>query len=78
MFLYMIMFVMQKIINHIYKMDVIKQINIKNRTFYFCNNIIDLENFDSSLLKIDKTTLVFTTLDILQRKKLMFVKIFAV
>ena len=48
------MFVMQKIINHIYKMDVIKQINIKNRTFYFCNNIIDLENFDSSLLKIDK------------------------
>ena len=35
-------------------MDVIKQINIKNRTFYFCNNIIDLENFDSSLLKIDK------------------------
>ena len=50
----MIMFVMQKIINDIYKMDVIKQINIKNRTFYFCNNIIDLENFDSSLLKIDK------------------------
>ena len=48
------MFVMQKMINHIYKMDVIKQINIKNRTFYFCNNIIDLENFDSSLLKIDK------------------------
>ena len=48
------MFVMQKIINDIYKMDVIKQINIKNRTFYFCNNIIDLENFDSSLLKIDK------------------------
>ena len=37
-----------------YKMGVIKQINIKNRTYYFYNDIIDLENFDSSLLKLDK------------------------
>ena len=35
-------------------MDVIKQINIKNRTYYFYNDIIDLENFKSNLLKIDK------------------------
>ena len=35
-------------------METIKQINIKNRTYYFYNDIIDLENFDSSLLKIDK------------------------
>ena len=35
-------------------MGVIKQINIKNRTYYFYNNIIDLENFKSNLLKIDK------------------------
>ena len=28
--------------------------NIKNRTYYFYNDIIDLENFDSSLLKLDK------------------------
>ena len=35
-------------------MGVIKQINIKNRTYYFYNDIIDLENFDSSLLKIGK------------------------
>ena len=35
-------------------MGVIKQINIKNRTYYFYNDIIDLENFDSSLLKLDK------------------------
>ena len=35
-------------------MDVIKQINIKNRPYYFYNNIIDLENFKSNLLKIDK------------------------
>ena len=31
-----------------------KQINIKNRTYYFYNDIINLENFDSSLLKLDK------------------------
>ena len=31
-----------------------KQINIKNRTYYFCNDIIDLENCDARLLKIDK------------------------
>ena len=35
-------------------MGTIKQINIKNRTYYFYNDIIDLENFDSSLFKLDK------------------------
>ena len=35
-------------------MGVIKQINIKNRTYYFYNDIIDLKNFDAGLLKIDK------------------------
>ena len=35
-------------------MSAIKQINIKNRTYYFCNDIIDLKNFDARLLKIDK------------------------
>ena len=35
-------------------MDTAKQINIKNRTYYFYNDIIDLENFDAGLLKIDK------------------------
>ena len=35
-------------------MGEIKQINIKNRTYYFYNDIIDLENFESNLLKIDK------------------------
>ena len=38
----------------LYKMDTTKQINIKNRTYYFYNDIIDLENFDVKLLKIDK------------------------
>ena len=37
-----------------YKMGTVKQINIKNRTYYFYKDIIDLENFDSSLLKLDK------------------------
>ena len=35
-------------------MGIIKQINIKNRTYYFYNGIIDLKNFDARLLKIDK------------------------
>ena len=58
-------------------MGTVKQINIKNRTYYFNNDIIDLENFDAKLLKIDKKyrikTLVFTVLGISQRKKLMIV-----
>ena len=32
----------------------IKQINIKNRNYYFHNDIIDLKDFDANLLKIDK------------------------
>ena len=35
-------------------MGTVKQINIKNRTYYFYNDIIDLEKFKSNLLKIDK------------------------
>ena len=31
-----------------------KQISIKNRTYYFYNDQIDLNDFDSKLLKIDK------------------------
>ena len=29
----------------------IKQINIKNRTYYFFNDMINVKNFDSNLLK---------------------------
>ena len=35
-------------------MGEIKQINIKNRTYYFYNDIIDFKDFDRKLLKIDK------------------------
>ena len=35
-------------------MGSIKQINIKSRTYYFYNDIIDTETFDSNMLKLDK------------------------
>ena len=44
----------QKFGDGVYKMKTINQINIKTRTYYFYDDIIDLENFDSSLLKLDK------------------------
>ena len=59
----------------------VKQINIKNRTYYFYNDMIKIKNFKPKLLNIDRKsykTLVFTILDILQLKKLMIVKIFTV
>ena len=33
---------------------VIKQLNIKNRAYYFYNDLINLEKFNPSLLKLDK------------------------
>ena len=35
-------------------MGSIKEINIKERTYYFYNDIIDIETFDSKNLKLDK------------------------
>ena len=35
-------------------MGEIKQINIKNQTYYFYNDIIDLDEFDGSKIKVDK------------------------
>ena len=35
-------------------MGTVKQIDIKNRTYYFHNDIIYLESFKSNLLKIDQ------------------------
>ena len=43
-------------------MGSIKQINIKNRTYYFYNDIIDIETFDSNNLKLDKKS--YKNLDI--------------
>ena len=35
-------------------MGKIRQINIKNRTYYFYNDQIETKDFDARLLKIDK------------------------
>ena len=32
----------------------IKQISIKNRTYYFFNDMVNIKNFDPSLIKIDE------------------------
>ena len=39
-------------------METIKQINIKNRTYYFHNDIVNLDEFDESITKIDKRYLL--------------------
>ena len=36
-------------------MGIVKQIDIKNRTYYFYNDMADIKKFDSSLLKIHKS-----------------------
>ena len=43
-------------------MESTKQINIKNQTYYFYNDIIDIETFDSNMLKLDKKS--YKNLDI--------------
>ena len=53
-------------------MGEVKQIVIKNRNYYFYNDIIDLKDFEPNLLKLTKSrtkTLIFTTLDTSQLKK---------
>ena len=35
-------------------MEQVKELNIKNQSYYFFDNMIDIRNFHSSLLKVDK------------------------
>ena len=35
-------------------MEIIKEINIKHRTYYFFYDMINIKDFDSNLLKIEK------------------------
>ena len=35
-------------------MGEVKELNIKNQSYYFFDDIIDIRNFHSNLLKIDK------------------------
>ena len=50
-------------------MSEIKKINIKNRTYYFSDNMINIKNFDANQIKINKKSLskisLFITLGIL-------------
>ena len=69
-----------KLIMRTYKMGTIKQIDIKNRTYYFYNDI-DLENFQSNLLKIDKKSykdIGIYNIGYITIKKMAIVKIFTV
>ena len=59
----------------------VKQINIKNRAYYFYNNIINLKDFDARLLKVDKKS--YKNIDIyyigyITIKKLMIMRVFIV
>ena len=54
-------------------MGEIKKVNIKNRTYYFYNDVINLDEFDKSKIKVDKKTLMklmFIILAMNIRKKL--------
>ena len=50
-----------------------KQINIKNRSYYLYRNLIDLKNFDTEYLKIDKKS--FKNIDIYYIGYSLFVKV---
>ena len=59
----------------------IKQTNIKNRTYYFFNDIINIKYFDSSLLKINKISeknIGIYHIGYITIKKLVIMKIFIV
>ena len=54
-----------------YKMTT-KQLNIKNKTYYFYNDLINITNFEASNLKLDKKhqwVLIFITLFVYVDKK---------
>ena len=42
------------LIKQSYKMKKVKELNIKNRTYYYFNDIINIKNFHSNLLRIDE------------------------
>ena len=62
-------------------MGEVKEINIKNRTYCFYNDVIDLKDFEPNLLKIDKKS--YKNIDIyyigyITIKKLMIMRVFIV
>ena len=62
-------------------MGTVNQINIKNRTYYFYNDITDFENLKSNLLKIDKKSykdIGIYNIGYITVKKIMIVKTLSV
>ena len=62
-------------------MGKVKQINIKNQSYYFYNDQVNLKDFDASLLKLTKKstkTLTFNTLVMWLLKKLLITTILTV
>ena len=63
-------------------MGKVKQINIKNQTYYFYNDQINLKDFDARLLKVDKKDYneitTFITLVMWLLKKLLIATILTV
>ena len=62
-------------------MGKVKQIEIKNRTYYFYNDMTNLKNFTSNMLKIDKKHYKGIDIDYIgyvTDKELVIMKIFAV
>ena len=52
-------------------MGMIKQMIIKNRIYYFYDDMVNIKHFDPNLLKLDKRhprILLFITMDMSQKK----------
>ena len=70
----------ETIIYSIYKWEISKKL-IRNQTNYFFNDLINIKDFNSNLLKIDKKLYkisIFITLDISKSKISVIMKIFTV
>ena len=62
-------------------MGTVKQINIKSRTYYFYNDMINIKIFDPILLKIDRKSyknIGIYNIGYITIKNLMIMKIFTV
>ena len=60
-------------------MEVVKQIDIKNRTYYFYNDMSNIKTFDPILLKIDRKSykdIGIYNIGYITIRKTMVVKIF--
>ena len=62
-------------------MGQVKEINIKNRSYYFCDDMINIKNFHSKLLTIDNKShnkINIYNIGYIKIKKLVIVKMFTV